>query len=441
MQVRQALLVVSGGPGSDISETSEVISEIQLELVQKGDLLKVLPGSRIPTDGIIESGTTYVDESMITGESVPVARSVGDHVFGSTVNQNHLIYVRVTSLESESALAQIVKLVEAAQMNKAPVQAYADYIAGIFTPIVLSIALVTFLVWLTLSLTHVVPRAWFEDEYGDPVLFSMLFGISVVVISCPCALGLATPTAIMAGTSVAATNGMLIKGGSAFEMAHKVNTILFDKTGTLTEGRPQVTDEILCDQVDSSDTSAAITPDRLIQLAATVEQSSEHPLGLAILNEAKRRGLELPRVTDYVSLPGYGVKCSTSEGHIILGNRLMMESNKVTLYSAVDSSMWDLEVQGKTVVCVAFNGKIVGIIGIADKIKKESKDTVQALQKMGINTIIVTGDNRTTAMSISEQLGIPQDCLFAGLMPADKVAKVDELKGKEAVFMWSCSVA
>lgn len=413
--------------------SSEKIVEIDVELVQRGDLLKVLPGARIPTDGTIVFGSSYVDESMITGESVAMLRTKGDLVFGSTVNHSGLIYIRVSSIGSESALAQIVRLVENAQMSKAPVQKYADTIAGIFTPIVLTLALLTFVVWASLAWAHLIPREWFADEYGDPMLFSMLFGISVIVISCPCALGLATPTAIMVGTSVGAMNGILIKGGPAFEMAHSIDTIVFDKTGTLTTGKPVVTD-ILCDSQGLTVSNGLITKqkEQIVLLAATAEQGSEHPLASALLDAAKGLGMPLPRLQEnaFERFDGMGIACKTSDGLVRVGNRLFMIENKIPLSSTLEEMMITLEHQGKTALCIALDAKILGAVGIADAPKAESQATVRALREMGMDIWMVTGDNHTTAEAIAKEIGIPLDRVLAGAMPADKVTKVEELKKK-----------
>ena len=427
---------------------SEKIVEIDANLVQRGDVVKVLPGARIPTDGTVLFGSSYVDESMITGESVAVHRTKGDFCFGSTVNQTGLLYVKVTSVGSESALAQIVRLVESAQMNKAPVQKYADKIASVFTPIVLSLAALTFGFWATMAWAHKIPRSWFADEYGDPILFSMLFGISVIVISCPCALGLATPTAIMVGTAVGALNGILIKGGPAFEMAHSIDTVIFDKTGTLTEGKCVVTDVI-----PISSLSTSLTPtnfgasgkaerrrerEQILRLAAMVEQGSEHPLAAAVINAAKAERIPIPAVEAdaFARYEGQGVGCTTDEGDVILvGNRLFMQSNSLLISAGVESTMLDLAKQGKTSLCVAKKGAgggeggcILGIIGVADAPKAEARSTVVALQGMGIAVWMVTGDNRVTAEAIAAQVEIPLECVVASAMPADKVTKIDELK-------------
>ena len=370
-----------------------------------------------------------------TGESIPVLRGVGSSLFGSTINQKGVLYVRVTSIGTESALSQIIQLVEKAQMNKAPIQAYADVIAGVFTPCVLLLSIVTFVVWYFLSITHQVPHAWFlEAGYGDnPLLFSLLFAISVVVISCPCALGLATPTAIMVGTSVGAANGILIKGGPPFEVAHMVNTVIFDKTGTLTAGKPAVTDElILTDSAVVTSESAVEVEQRnhMLRLAALAEQCSEHPLAGAVLHAAAQRNLSPidNSRADYGMHTG-GVSCTFPNGTCILvGNRDHMEEHHVVLGPIVDSAMWDLEIQGKTAVCVAFNGVIVGVLGIADTMKPEAADTVTALKSMGMDVWMVTGDNKTTAAAIGDELGISADRIVAGALPAEKARKVTELQ-------------
>jgi len=465
LQPRQAVLVTKGSErykhafdkvpedgkttasSSDTTDEEEELESIDIDLIQKGDIIKVYPGARLPTDGIVVAGSSNIDESLITGESMPVSREVGSTVYGSTVNQKGLLYVQVTSVGSDSALAQIVQLVESAQMDKAPIQAYADVIAGVFTPTVLCLAVCTFSVWFFLSTSDRIPTSWYaEAGYGkDPLLFSLLFCISVVVISCPCALGLATPTAIMVGTSVGASNGILIKGGPPFEVAHRVNAIIFDKTGTLTKGKPTVTDEI--DLFDENTTSSGDSSTRtatnhdgstgghhrvneVIRLAAMAEVGSEHPLGESIMQAAKDRQLLLPDSSQAVfSLHQGGVSCSYPDGTCIrVGNREMMQSFDVTLGSLVDSAMWDLEVQGKTAVGVVYNSVIVGILGIADVLKPEAMVTVQALQGMDVDVWMVTGDNKTTAEAIGDELGIPTKRIIAGAFPGDKVKHVEALQ-------------
>lgn len=431
LQAREAFLVTNPSAQRIVNpeETDPMVSDddlqvISVDLVQKGDIVKVLPGGRIPTDGRIVLGSTYVDESMITGESNPVHKTRGDEVFGSTVNQDNCVYITVTSYGQDSALAQIVKLVESAQMSKAPVQQYADRLAGIFTPIILILAVLTFTVWLTLSYARVVPRSWFEDEYDNPLLFSLLFAISVVVISCPCALGLATPTAIMVGTTVGAANGILIKGGHAFEIAHKVDTIVFDKTGTLTEGKPSLTDEIV---IENKGKYAA---DSMLVLAATAEQRSEHPIAQAIIRAAKSRGINpLPLAEDAsISFVGSGVSCESALGKILIGNRGFMKAQEVTVSAIADSAMWNLEIQGKTAICVALNGQVFGVLGLSDVPKPEADTAVRTLKSMGIDVWMLTGDNATTAEALAHSLEISQDRVLAGMLPQDKVSKVRELQ-------------
>ena len=408
--------------------TNEILTEIDVDLVQKGDTLKVLPGSQIPTDGFIIHGETYIDESMITGESVPVRRVKGDMLYGSTINQSSVVYLTVSSVGKESALAQIINLVEKAQMNKAPVQAYADYIAGLFTPLVLFIATVTFTIWSLLAYYHRIPREWFEEEYGDPFLFAMLFAISVIVISCPCALGLATPTAIMVGTTVGAHNGILIKGGPSFEAAYTINTVIFDKTGTLTEGKPSVTDVVVYSKPSGDDSSAL--QDYVLQLAASAEQGSEHPLALAVTTAANKKKMTLLPVQkgSFQSIPGSGLSCVVPDGTVLIGNRSLLEKNNIVISQELDSTMWDLEIQGKTAITVSLNYKVLGVIGIADVVKPDAYDALCALKQLGIDIWMVTGDNRTTAESIGDELGISKDRIVAGVMPVDKVTKVEELQ-------------
>lgn len=454
--VYQALLVATSTcepVGEDTIGTGiEQVSEIDVQLLQKGDILKVMPGSRFPADGTIIGGSTFIDESMLTGESVPVLKQLGDQVFGSTVNRggssmsgglslssSSTVYIRASSVGAESAIAQIVRLVEEAQMNRAPIQAYADKLASVFTPVVLCIATLTFIVWYSLSLSGVVPTEWFKEEFDDPFLFSLLFSISVVVISCPCALGLATPTAIMVGTSVGALNGVLIKGGSAFEIAHSVNVVIFDKTGTLTVGKPFVTDEIILEPSNLAQLPngvpaplADILPaDRLLFVAACAEQQNTHPIAFAIVEEAKKRRFNLPWLADdaFRSEIGQGVSCKVEGvGLIQVGNRKFMEAGGILLDAKTDAALWDLEIKGKTAVCVALGHTVVGILGVADTTKPDAAASIYALRSMGVDVWMVTGDNRTTAESIALELDIPKDRIVASAMPGDKVNKVKELQ-------------
>lgn len=473
---------------------NEKTRNISINLVQKDDILKIFPGARIPTDGNIVFGTSCLDEAMITGESVPVQKTVGESLFGSTVNQSGVLYMRVTAISNENALAQIVSLVESAQMNKAPIQAYADRIASIFAPIVVLLALCTFFGWYCASMLHAIPAEWYEEEFGDPVLFCMLFAISVVVISCPCALGLATPTAIMVGTSVGALNGVLIKGGPAFEMAHKIKTIVFDKTGTLTLGKPVLTNIVVFlhdlstnkDPVtpstrnawvdttivqalefdfmyDSNNStmlenailelphSAVLNPafgtvqqasiaqlhqyidalkHRVLQLAASAEQASQHPLAVAVIAGAKSKNLPLHPLTEdsFELLNGLGIKFKCSEGQVAVGNRQLLTELGIKLPQIVDETMWKIELHGKTAVCVVVDKMILGILAISDTLKPEAYQTVHALRSLGVDVWMVTGDNQTTAEAIAEELDIPTNRVLAGVLPAEKASKIRELQ-------------
>eukprot|EP01031_Cornospumella_fuschlensis_P029002 gene29002-35007_t len=419
-----------GDGGSDVNIHDEDIHTISINLLQKGDIVKVLPGARIPTDGLVMVGSTHVDESMITGESLAVFKQPGDGVFGSTVNQDNVMYMKVTSYGSESALAQIVRLVESAQLEKAPIQSYADSVAGIFTPFIILLAICTFCVWYGLCTWEVVPRAWFSVEYDDPLLFSLLFAISVVVISCPCALGLATPTAIMVGSVVGAQHGVLIKGGGAFETAHKVDTVVFDKTGTLTEGKPSVTDVIVMRHAAGEAIHAA--QGRILQLAATAEQSSDHPIAQAILKATSKKGLvplPLPPDSSVVSV-GSGLMCSSSIGEICVGNRNFMRQQNISINAAVDTAMWNLEIQGKTAICIALSGEVQGVMGVADVLKSESEAVLKGLKALGMDVWMITGDNPTTAEAIANKLDLSSDRVLAGVLPQDKSQKVKQLQSE-----------
>eukprot|EP01035_Chromulina_nebulosa_P025190 gene25190-32862_t len=406
--VTAPLIELSKNP---VDNYDEDIEEISVDLIQKGDVIKILPGSRIPTDGCIIYGNTYVDESMITGESTPVSRKKGDFLFGSTVNQNNVIYLKVTSVGSDSALAQIVKLVEDAQLNKAPIQAYADYIAGLFTPLVLLLAVITFLVWSSLSLSHIVPRSWFQEEYGR----------------------LATPTAIMVGTSVGAHNGILIKGGPAFEMAHKITTVIFDKTGTLTSGSPSLTDINVFGENVLGGLKEAINEnleDVLLRLVSSAEACSEHPLAKAIVREAQLRKLRQQRVTEnsFLNIPGFGITCELPQGTIFIGNRKFINNQDIEISPLVDKTMKGLEIKGRTAICVGLNKNVIGVLGVSDTIKVEARSTIIALRKLGIDVWMITGDNQTTAEAIALELELPSNRVIADAMPLDKVNKVSELQ-------------
>lgn len=383
-----------------IQDGTEV--EIPIREVELDDLILVRPGEKIPVDGKISEGLSAVDESMLTGESMPVDKLVGDMVYAGSINKNGLIYFVAEKVGSETALAQIIKLVEDAQGNKAPIAKIADVITGYFVPVAVGIAVASGLAW------YIGTRGDFE--------FAMRIFISVLIIACPCALGLATPTAIMVGTGKGAENGILIKGGEALEAAHKIDTIIFDKTGTITEGKPQVTDILAL---------ADLSSEELLQLAASVENGSEHPLGEAIVSEANKGDLELLKVSDFEAITGKGVKANLADLDILIGNKRLMTEQGVSLELA-GSQMDELASVGKTPMFVAVANELVGIIAVADVVKPSSKTAIGTLQKMGIEVAMLTGDNEKTARAIANQVGISQ--ILAEVLPENKSAEVKRLQ-------------
>jgi len=429
----------AAGPILDLNGFEE--SEIAIGLVQVGDLVRVLPGARMPADGDIVSGSSYVDESMITGEPLPVPKSTGDAVFGSTINQNGAIVVRAKAVGSDSALSQIVKLVEEAQMTKAPIQDFADRIAGIFTPVVITLASLTFIMWFGLAEASMLPKEWLLAESSTPFLFSLLFAISVVVVACPCALGLATPTAVMVGTGVGATNGILIKGGTALETAHQVTCVCFDKTGTLTTGKPTLTDVVPLD-------SQSMPIDSVLAFAAAAEANSEHPVGRAVVSAARSRGLSIPHVTAFNAETGLGVEATCvgtaagasagasagggaggqAEHRLLVGSKKLLLKHGLALDATTDKMMARLEGEGKTTVIVVVGSAVVGLLAVADTPKPESSATVAALRSMGLEVWLITGDNVSTAKAVALELGIEPGNVMASVLPGQKAKKVSELQ-------------
>jgi len=412
-------------------QTGKVLEEreIDVNLVQKGDVLKIVPGEQIPADGEIVFGVTSIDQSMLTGEAVPVAKGVGDEVIGGTINREGTVHMRATRVGAETALARIVQLVEEAQNEKAPIQAVADLISRFFVPAIILLSGLTFALWLILTLTDVVPSDWVPSG-SNAFLFACLFGIPVIVIACPCSLALATPTAVMVGTGVGARNGILIKGGVALELAHKVSAVIFDKTGTLTSGHPSVTDfRLFVDTVDELE---------FFRLIGSAESGSEHPLGKAIHEFSKEKisgaqaeavdvvKLETPQ--DFVAEPGKGMSCGIGERKVLIGNRLWMEENDLEVMEEMDRFISPLEEEGQTCVIVAVDGEAVGSVSIADTLKPEAVRVVKKLRKMKIEVWMVTGDNRKTAEAIASQVGITN--IFAEVLPSNKATKVKELQGK-----------
>ncbi|HSA35182.1 MAG TPA: heavy metal translocating P-type ATPase, partial [Methanomassiliicoccales archaeon] len=382
--------------------------EMAVDDLDVGDVLIVRPGEKIPTDGVVVDGRSSVDESIITGESLPVSKEDGSEVIGATINGSGLLRIRATKVGKDTALAQIVKLVEDAQVAKAPIQRMADRVSAVFVPVVISIALLAFFAWYFLG----VPAF----ASGEPAFtFSLTIFITVLVIACPCALGLATPTAIMVGTGKGAENGILIKGGDSLEIAGTVNTVVFDKTGTLTEGRPEVVEII-----SFNDTC----PD-MFSLVASAEVGSEHPLGEAIVRKAKADGLELLDIENFEGLAGKGVRASVRGMSIVAGNRGLLEEMGVPLGDR-EREVASLEERGMTAVLTIIDGRLCGAIGIADVVKSTSAEAVSELKRMGIEVVMLTGDNRRTAEAIAKNLGIGK--VLAEVLPGDKAKEVARLQ-------------
>jgi Cu+-exporting ATPase len=390
--------------------------DLPVEQVVAGDIVVVRPGEKIPVDGLLVEGRSSVDESMLTGEPIPVEKNVGDTVIGATINKLGTFRFRATRVGKDTALAQIVRLVEQAQGSKAPVQRFADRISAVFVPVVLAIALVTFLVWLFV-VPNFVPASFYAT--ATPFVTALLTGVAVVVIACPCALGLATPTAIMVGTGKGAENGILIKSGDALETAYKLDTIVFDKTGTLTHGKPEVTNIVHADGID---------PDALLALAAALEKGSEHPLAEAVVAHAKDRELTLPAVEDFAAVPGHGVEGTVEERRVAFGNRKLMERE------GIDVTPWEdricaLENHGKTVMLVGLDGKrLAGLVAVADTLKKNSAEAVAKLAEMGVEVYMITGDNHRTAAAIAREAGIAPDHVLADVLPENKAEEVAKLQ-------------
>lgn len=377
--------------------------EIPIDEVEVGDIVVVKPGEKMPVDGEVVEGTTSVDESMLTGESMPVEKSIGHKIIGASINKNGSIKYKATKVGKDTALAQIIKLVENAQGSKAPIAKLADIISSYFVPVVIVLALVSSLAWLLAGQTGV---------------FSLTIFISVLVIACPCALGLATPTAIMVGTGKGAEYGVLIKSGTALETAHKIQTIVFDKTGTLTEGKPKVTDIV---------TVNGINEDYLLQIAATAEKGSEHPLGEAIVKEAEERHLEFKKSIGFKAIPGLGIEVVIDDNITLLGNKKLMDECHVSLEN-LEKASDKLAEEGKTPMFIAINGRLSGIIAVADTVKENSKKAIERLHSMGIKVAMITGDNKRTAEAIAKQVGI--DRILAEVLPQDKANEVKKLQAE-----------
>lgn len=383
---------------------------IPLEEVVSGDILLVKPGEKIPVDGEIIEGSSALDESMITGESVPIDKTVGDTVIGATINKNGFLKIKATKVGKETALSQIIKIVEEAQGSKAPIQRLADSISGIFVPIVVGIAVVTFLVWY----------------FGvDPGNFAEALEklIAVLVIACPCALGLATPTSIMAGSGRSAEYGILFKGGEHLEMTHQINTVVLDKTGTITNGTPVLTDVI----TDKNE-------EEFLSLVGSAEKQSEHPLAQAIVEGIKEKFIQMQDVIDFEAIPGYGIKATVNGKEVLVGTRRLMKKYNITIDHVVEE-MENLEKQGKTAMLAAVDGTYAGLVAVADTIKETSASAIKRMKDMGLEVIMITGDNKQTASAIAKQAGV--DHVIAEVLPEGKVEEVKKLQqqGKKVAMV------
>ena len=373
--------------------------DIPIDQVVIGDVIRVRPGEKIPVDGVIVEGESSVDESMITGESMPVDKTKDDTVVGATINKTGTFTYKATKVGSDTMLAQIIKLVEEAQGSKAPIQRLADLISSYFVPVVIMLAIATFIVWYVSGPT-------------PALLYALLNTVAVLIIACPCAMGLATPTAVMVGTGKGAENGILIKDAESLETAHKIKTVIFDKTGTLTKGKPEVTDIV------GKDT---------LQLAASVEKGSEHSLAEAIVLEAEKQNIKLEPVAKFKAIAGHGVEGTVDSKQIFLGNRKLMEREKVSIASYIPQ-IEKLENEGKTVMMLALDGKLVGLIAVADTVKETAREGVEALQKMGIEVAMITGDNQRTAKAIASRVGIKR--VLAEVLPDQKEVEVRKIQAE-----------
>ncbi|MBI2196373.1 cadmium-translocating P-type ATPase [Candidatus Daviesbacteria bacterium] len=385
--------------------------DIPISEVSAGMVIRVRPGEKIPVDGEILEGESSIDESMVTGESIPVDKAKGDSVVGATLNKTGTFTFQATKVGRDTLLSQIIKLVEEAQSSKAPIQRLADLISSYFVPVVIMLAIATFVLWYVVG-----PQPAF--------LFAMLNMVAVLIIACPCAMGLATPTAIMVGTGIGAEKGILIKDAESLETAHKVNTVVFDKTGTLTNGKPVVTDVLV--------QSAKFKVQSVLQAAASLEKGSEHSLAEAIVNKAEEEKIDLKKVEKFKAIPGHGVEGLIEGKKVVLGNRRLMQREKIQIN---EKEIEKLENEGKTVMMLGVNGKLAGLIAVADTLKTSSKEAVNKLQKMGIEVAMITGDNKRTAQAIAAQVGIKR--VLAEVLPDEKEKEVKKLQteGKRVGFV------
>lgn len=374
--------------------------EVPVEQVVRGEMILIKPGSRIPLDGVVIEGTTSVDESMLTGESIPVEKEVDDEVIGGSVNYQGAIVVKVTRVGADTTLAKIVKMMEDAQGKKAPISKLADTVAGYFVPVVMAIAIVAAIIWTLL---------------GHDITFVLTIFVSVLVIACPCALGLATPTAIMVGTGLGANHGILIKSGEALEISHKVDAVVLDKTGTITEGKPAVMKVI----------SHSISEEELLKIAASCELVSEHPLGQAIVNGAKEKGIELAKVVDFQSITGQGIEAVLEGKTYYIGNKKLCVEQKID-FTEYEAEAAQIANKGQTPMFVGLEGKVIGIVSVADTLKETSVEAIRKIKELGIEVHMLTGDNKLTAEYIGKKVGV--DHVIAEVLPNDKASVVENLQ-------------
>ncbi|OHA58377.1 MAG: copper-translocating P-type ATPase [Candidatus Vogelbacteria bacterium RIFOXYB1_FULL_42_16] len=382
--------------------------DLSINEVVIGDIIRVRPGEKIPVDGIIVEGESSIDESMVTGESMPVEKISGDTVVGATINKTGTFTFRATKIGQETMLAQIIKLVQEAQGSKAPIQRLADMISSYFVPVVIMLAFLTFAVWYVFG-------------PAPTLLFALLNTVAVLIIACPCAMGLATPTAIMVGTGKGAEHGILIKDAESLETAHKIKTIIFDKTGTLTKGKPEVTDITAFGSMDK---------DTLLKLAGSIEKGSEHSLAEAIVKEAESQNLVLFKVEKFQAIPGHGVEGMVDNQRIVFGNKRLMNKEGISL-TLVDDQIAKLEDAGKTVMMIGLENKLVGLIAVADIVKDSAREGLIALQKLGLEVVMITGDNQRTAKAIGQSLGITR--VLAEVLPDQKEAEVRKIQAEGKV--------
>ncbi|WP_407421396.1 heavy metal translocating P-type ATPase [Methanobrevibacter sp.] len=398
----------------ELDENGEITSqkEVSIADIVIGDLLLVKPGDKIPVDGDVVGGESYVDESMINGEPIPKVKKDGEEVFAGTINQDGILYIRAQKIGKETVLSNIIRLVEKAQSSRPPVQKFANTIVSYFIPVILTIAIAVFLIWYFVL--------------GETLLFSLTCLISILVVACPCALGLATPTAVTVGVGRAAEFGILIKNGDTLENAGQIDVAAFDKTGTITEGKPEVDDVI----------AYGISDDELIRLAASVEQNSNHPIAKAIVNKSKELNMDLTQTSSFENVTGKGLKASIDDTEVLAGNLALMQTNDIAVSEDLIDKYHDLEKLSKTIIFIAQDKSVKGILSLSDKIKDNSKRTIEELHKMGVETYMLTGDNESTALTVANEVGI--DNVRAGILPENKLDIVRETQAnntKKVLFV------